>query len=64
MNKKLVTFALVVLILGIVLGRWSTDATNKKASMAKEEKNRFIGLIPWSPPFTTQDLENHAWEWN
>ena len=57
MNKKLVTFALVVLILGIVLGRWSTDATKKK-------KNRFIGLIPWSPPFTTQDLENHAWEWN
>ncbi|MGM9451977.1 efflux RND transporter periplasmic adaptor subunit [Legionella bozemanae] len=49
MNKKLVTCALVVLILGIVLGRWSTEATNKKTSMTKEEKKPLYWIDAMEP---------------
>lgn len=49
MNRKLITLALVALILGIVLGRCSTEATNNKASMAKEEKKPLYWIDSMEP---------------
>ena len=51
MNKKLIAFALVALILGVVLGRWTMESTTMSQKNKKPVYWRHFTVRATSPHF-------------